>query len=79
MQCPYSNTHVCVQHISQNLNHFCGVVIGKETKVLRIFERCMPISYSSFRSTLLCLMVIHYQRKMLRIESAPGKQVQLSK
>ena len=58
---------------------FYGVAIGKETKLVRIYLRCMPTSYSFCRSTLLCLMVIHYQQKMIHIKSIPEKQVQLSK
>ena len=56
-----------------------GVVIGKETRLLRIYLRRMPISYSFSRSTLLHLMIIHYQQKMLHIKSVPDKQVRLSK
>ena len=51
----------------------------KKMKVLRIYLRCMPISYSFCRSTLLCLMLIHYQRKILHIKSVLEKQVQLSR
>ena len=58
-----SNVLTVMVLVSLILNTQIGTSLRRlETKLLRIYLRYMPISYSFCRSAMLYLMVIHYQQ-----------------